>query len=103
MVTTKQSVVTGSWSEHVDGLETAVGRFTAERLLTNPCQVAFFEIAGDERLHVNVTHRHQTVAVRGWSGPGRLAGGFVHNRTFGNTRPSQVIREIRDMVLAERI
>ena len=103
MVTTKQSLLTSSWSKYVDGLETAVAEFTANQLLTNPCQVVFFEIAGDERLHVNVTHKHQTIAVRGWAGPGSVAGGFVHNRTFGNTRPSQAIREIRDMVLADRI
>ena len=101
-VTTKHRLLTSSWKADVARLETAIGRFTADRPLANDCQVVFFEVAGDGLLHVNVTHRHATMAVPGWAGPGRLPDGFVHNRRFGDTPPSQMIRHIRDMVFAER-
>jgi hypothetical protein len=71
--------------------------------LTNACRVVFFEIAGDAHLHVNVTHRHQTTAVRGWAGPAKLPEGFVHNRMFGETPSGQMLRHIREMVFAERM
>jgi hypothetical protein len=71
--------------------------------LTNDCQIALFEIARDAHLHVNVTHRYPTRRVRGWAGPARVPDGFVHNRTFGDTRPSRIIRHIRDVVFAARI
>ena len=103
MVTTKHKLLTDSWTSDVEALETAVGRFRADRTLPNDCEVVFFEIGGDGHLHVNVTHRHQTTAVTGWAGPASLREGFVHNRTFGDTPPRQILREIRDMVLAERI
>ena len=103
MVTTTRNLLTASWAAHVQALESAVARFTLDRPLPNDCEVAFFEIAGDRHLHVNVTHRYQTTAVRGWAGPARLPEGFVHNRRFSNARPSQVTRHIRDMVFADRI
>src|SRR5688572_8213537 len=102
MVTTTRKLLTDSWTADVEALETAVGRFTTDRSLTNDCQVVFFEI-GDGRLHVNVTHRYQTRAVRGWAGPASLREGFVHNRTFGDAPPGEMVRQIRDMVFAERI
>lgn len=102
-ITTKHMLLTGSWTSAVEALETAVGRFKADRPLTNDCQVVFFEIARDAQLHVNVTHRHQTMAVRGWAGPGSLPEGFVHNRRFADARPSRIIRHVRDMVFAARI
>jgi len=101
-VTTTHRNLTSSWTADVETMETAIGRFTAHGPLKNDCQVVFFEIAGDRQLHVNVTHQHQTVAVRGWSGPGKLSDGFVHNRRFGDTPPTQMIRHIRDMVFAAR-
>jgi len=70
--------------------------------LKNDCQVAFFEIVRDGDLHVNVTHRYQTQAVPGWAGPASLPAGFVHNRTFGDVSPGQMIRHIREMVFAPR-
>jgi hypothetical protein len=103
MVTTTRNLLTASWKTDVQALESAVGRFTLDRPLTNDCEVAFFEIASDRYLHVNVTHRYQTMAARGWAGPARLPEGFVHNRRFGDARPSQVTRHIRDMVFADRI
>jgi hypothetical protein len=102
-VTTQHELLTDSWTADVAALETAIGRFPAHRLLTNDCRVALFEIAGDARLHVNVTHRHQTMEVSGWAGPGSLPEGFVHNRTFGGTPPSRIAGHIREMVFAARI
>jgi hypothetical protein len=96
-------LLTGSWTADVEALEKAVGRFTADRPLTNDCRVVFFEIAGDRHLHVNATHRHPTMAVRGWAGPASVPEGFVHNRMFKDTPPSQMIRHVRDMVFAERM
>src|ERR1700694_3566416 len=101
-VTTSHKLLTSSWTSDVQALETAIGRFTADRPLTNDCQVVFFEIAGDGQLHVNVTHQHQTRAVRGWAGPAKLPDGFVHNRRFGDTPPKQMIRHIRNVVFALR-
>lgn len=102
MVTTTRHLLTNSRKADVQALESAVTRFTLERPLPNVCEVAFFEIAGDRHLHVNVTHRYRTTTAKGWAGPGRLPDGFVHNRRFGDARPSLVTRHIRDMVFADR-
>jgi len=102
-VTTKHKLLTSAWTADVETLENAIGRFAADRPLANDCHVVFFEIAGDGQLHVNVTHEHATIGVRGWAGPARLPDGFVHNRRFGDTATSQMIRHIRNMVFAERI
>jgi hypothetical protein len=103
MVTTTRNLLTASWTADVQSFESAVSRFTLDRPLPNDCEVAFFEIAGDGHLHVNVTHKYQTTAASGWAGPGQLPAGFVHNRRFGDTGPNHVIRQIRNMVFAERI
>ena len=103
MVTITRNLLTALWTADVQALESAVARFTLDRPLPIDCEVTFFEIAGDPQLHVNVTHRYQTIAVRGWAGPGRLPDGFVHNRRFGTARRSQVTRHIRDMVFADRM
>jgi hypothetical protein len=87
----------------VEKLESAIGRFKADPDVTNNCEVVFFEIAGDEYLHCNVTHRYATKSVAGWAGPGHVAGGFVHNRRFGDTPRTDIIRHIRDMVFAARV
>jgi hypothetical protein len=84
-------------------MEIAIGRFTVDRPLTNECQVMFFEMDHDAHLHVNVTHKHLTKAATGWAGPGAVADGFVHNRRFGDTQQSQIVRHIRDMVFADQI
>jgi hypothetical protein len=102
-ITTTRSLLTGSWTADVDALEIGIRRFTSGRPVTNECRVAVFEVAGDEDLHVNVTHRHQTEAAKGWSGPGVLPQGYVHNRTFGETPSKALIRNIRDMVFAARV
>jgi hypothetical protein len=101
-ITTRHALLTESWTARVEALETAIGHFKAKRPLTNDCQVVFFEIGRDRHLHVNVTHRYATRAVRGWAGPGNVPDGFVHNRRFSDTPPSRMIRHIRDMVLAAR-
>src|SRR4029453_10167096 len=102
-VTTKHMLLTGSWKTDVEASETAIGRFTADRPLTNDCQVVFFEIASDGHLHVNVTHKYQTMAVKGWAGPASLPGGFVTNRILRHPPPSRIVRPIRDMVFAARL
>jgi len=102
-ITTRHTLLTSAWTEDVQALETAIGRFKPDRPSTTDCQVVFFEIARDGHLHVNVTHRHATRAVRGWAGPASVAGGFVSNRLFGHVQPSAMIRHIRDMVFAARL
>jgi hypothetical protein len=100
VVTTRHTLRTSSWTADVETLETAIGRLTADRPLADDCQVVFFEIAGDHQLHVNVTHQRPALAVDGWAGPARVADGFVHNRRFGDTTPSRMIRDIRAMIFA---
>jgi hypothetical protein len=102
LITTRQALSTGSWTKDVETLESTIGRFDAEGSSTNDCEVAFFELDGDGRLHVNVTHRHRTQAVNGWAGPGSVPNGFVHNRTFGRAKRSEIIGHIRDMIFAAR-
>lgn len=102
-IRTTHKLLTGLWTADVQTVETAIGRFKADGALTNDCQVALFEIARDGHLHVNVTHKHPTRKVHGWAGPASLEEGFVHNRTFDDSPPSRIIRQIRDMVFASRI
>jgi hypothetical protein len=101
-ITATHKLLTRAWTADVEALETAIGRFEADRSLTNDSQVVCFEIARDAHLHVNVTHKYSTKAVKGWAGPGSVPAGFVHNRTFGDTQRGQMIRHIRDMVFAAR-
>jgi hypothetical protein len=102
-ITVRHTLLTASWTADVEALEAEIGRFEAERPLTNDSQIVFFEVARDRHLHVNVTHRYPTRRVSGWAGPASVSDGFVHNRTFGDMQPSGIIRHIRDMVFAERI
>lgn len=102
-ITTSHKLLTGSWTADVATLETAIRHFNADGPMENDCQVAFFEIVRDGDLHVNITHRYPTRTVHGWAGPASLRRGFVHNRTFGDTQSSQIIRHVRDMVFASRI
>jgi hypothetical protein len=87
----------------VERLESAIGRFKADPDVANNCEVAFFEMVGDEHLHCNVTHRHATKSVTGWAGPGHVPDGFVHNRRFGDEPHHEVVRHIRNMVFAARV
>jgi hypothetical protein len=101
-ISARHQLLTGSWTADVESLELAIGRFKAGSSGANTCEVVFFEIAGDEHLHCNVTHRHATKTVTGWAGPGRVRDGFVHNRRFGDMPRSDMVRRIRDMVFAVR-
>jgi hypothetical protein len=103
IITTTHQLLTQSWKVDVEALETAIGRFTSHRRVTNDCRIALFEVVGDGNLHVNVTHRHQTQGVRGWAGPAVLRQGFVHNRTFGDMPLNEIVRHIREMVFSARI
>ena len=87
----------------VERLESAIGLFKADPDVAINCEVAFFEMVGDEHLHCNVTHRYATKSVTGWAGPGHVRDGFVHNRRFGDAPHNEVVRHIRDMVFAARV
>ena len=102
-ISATHQLLSDSWTSDVENLERAIGRFEPDRNMANNCEVVFFEIAGDEQLHCNVTHRHATKTVSGWAGPGQVLDGFVHNRRFGHTSPNNMIRHIRDMVCAARV
>jgi hypothetical protein len=102
-ISTRHQLLSDSWTADVENLEWAIGRFETDRNVANNCEVVFFEIAGDEHLHCNVTHRHATKTVSGWAGPGHVPAGFVHNRRFGDTSQNDMIRRIRDMVFAARV
>ena len=99
-ITTNNTLQSGYWRCDVTALENALGEIIATRPLTDDCRVSFFEVAGDSDLHVNVTHRHATVAVKGWSGPAIMPDGFVHNRRFQDRQ--SILSHIRAMVFAER-
>jgi hypothetical protein len=99
----RRTLLTSSWTEEVDALETAVGRFRTDRPLANDCEIVFFEMVGDQRLHVNVTHSHPTRSIRGWAGPGKVLHGYVHNRRFGHARRRRIIRHVREIVLAPKL
>lgn len=99
----RRNLVTDAWTGTVNTLQAAVTRFKSDRDLRNECQVVFFEVGRDGPLHVNVTHRYLTSKARGWAGPGSVPAGFVHNRTFGEAEPGQMVRHIREMVYAPRV
>ena len=99
--TANHTIESGYWSDDVTALQRAIGKLTAQRPVTNDCRVSFFEVPGDSDLHVNVTHRHQTVGAKGWSGPASMPDGFVHNRRFQDRQA--ILTHIRAMVFAERI
>src|SRR4051812_7474110 len=103
-IRTTHTLLTDSWTADVQTVETALGRFPIDAATNNDCQVAFFEMARDGHLHVNVTHQHPTKNVPGWSGPATLPRGFVHNRTFNDEQSSgEILRHVRAMVLAASI
>jgi hypothetical protein len=89
-----------AWTTRVKALEAVIKGFRPDGFVTNSCEVVFFEIPGDELLHVNVTHRYATRVVSGWAGPGTIPDGFVHSRTFRDTPQSEIVQHIRDMVFA---
>jgi hypothetical protein len=102
-LTSTRRLLSASWAADVDAIETAMQRFATGHPLAGNCVVAFFEIAADEKLHVNVTHQHLTKEIRGWAGPASTADGFVTNRTFATIPTTQIARHVRDMVFAGRV
>jgi hypothetical protein len=102
-LTSTRKRLNAAWSAAVDSVEAAIWRFNDEHALASDCEVVFFEIAADEKLHVNVTHRRLTKEIRGWAGPADTPDGFVHNRIFGATPTPQLVRNIREMVFAGRV
>jgi hypothetical protein len=94
------TLITDAWAADVRTLETGIGAFKAPP--AHEYHVSLFEIEGDPYLHVNVTHKLQTRAVKGWTGPGVSAAGFIHNRRFESTPTAEILRSIRQMVFAAR-
>ena len=101
-IKTTHNLLTDSWTDDVHVVEEAIGRLGTGHAVTNDCQVALFEIVRDGDLHVNVTHKYATRTMPGWAGPAVSPSGFVHNRTFADTQPSDIIRHIRQMIFAVR-
>jgi hypothetical protein len=93
-------LLTDAWTADVKLLERGIGEFDVPP--AHEYHVSLFELEGDSMLHVNVTHRQETRSVKGWSGPGVSANGFIHNRRFESTPTGAILRSIREMVFAER-
>lgn len=103
-LTTTRKGLSAAWTADVTSIEASMRLFNGQHPLASDCDVVFFEIAGDETLHVNVTHRRVTKEIRGWAGPADTPKGFVHNRTFsGATSTPQLVRYVREMVFAGRV
>src|SRR5688572_4009680 len=94
------ALLTDDWKADVKALERGIGEFAVPP--SPEYHVSLFELEGDSKLHVNVTHRQETKQVKGWSGPGVSANGFIHNRRFESTPTVAILRSIREMVFAER-
>ena|SRR5436190_36919 len=94
------ALLTDIWTAQVKTLERGIAEFAVPP--APEYHVSLFELDGDSTLHVNVTHRQQTREVKGWSGPGVSSNGFVHNRRFDSTPTGTILRNIREMVFAER-
>jgi hypothetical protein len=99
-LTSTRKLLSDLWLGHVDSIEAALWRFYDRHPLASDCHVVFFEIAADEKLHVNVTHRRLTKAIGGWAGPAETPVGFVRNRTFAAAAAPQLVRHVREMVFA---
>ena len=99
----QHTLLTDAWTADVQGLEKGIASFGARAGHANTYHVSLFEMAGDPRLHVNVTHRHETARVMGWAGPGESAAGFIHNRRFESMPTETILRSIREMVFAPRV
>ena len=103
-ITANHALLTEAWTAEVKSLVMALGRIKLDarsaRSVSSNCRVTFFEVAGDQHLHVNVTHQSATETIKGWSGPGTTSDGTVHNRTFSRMPRYQVLRQIKDMIFA---
>lgn len=96
--TTNNTSVHGPWHTDVTRLQVAISQLTGHA--ASASVVSFFELPSDSQLHVNVSHVHQTVAVKGWAGPAILPDGFVYNRRFQDGQ--RILSHIRQMIFAER-
>jgi hypothetical protein len=94
------TLLTDAWAADVQTLEMGIREFAVPP--AHEYHVALFEMETDSQLHVNVTHREETKPVKGWSGPGVSASGFIHNRRFDSTPTAEILRSIRQMVFAAR-
>ena len=94
------TLLTDAWTADVKTLEEGVGKFAIPP--AHEYHVSLFELKDDSQLHVNVTHKEETRSVKGWSGPGVSANGFVHNRRFESAPIAEILRSIRQMVFAAR-
>ena len=99
-VNSHHTLLTDVWAASVQTLEKGIGEFAVPP--EHQYHVSLFEMASDAQLHVNVTHRHETKAVKGWSGPGVSANGFIRNRRFDLAPAAEILRSIREMVFSER-
>jgi hypothetical protein len=99
-LTSTRKLLSASWSAEVDAIERGMSVFENAHPLASDCAVVFFEIATDEMLHVNVTHRYRTEPVRGWAGPADTPQGFVNNRIFGAASKARIVHHVRQMVFA---
>jgi hypothetical protein len=102
-LTTTRNLLTAFWTAPVAAAEHAINERLRARPTRNSCDVAFFEMAGDVQLHVNVTHRRRTVTGRGWTGPGNTRAGFVHNRVFARGAAGRMAADVCRMVAAEAV
>lgn len=100
VITANHALLTTAWTTEVKALEGALARVKVDARVSSDCRVTFFEIAGDQDLHVNVTRRSATEGVAGWAGPGTTPDGSVYNRTFSRMPRYQVLRQIKDMIFA---
>jgi hypothetical protein len=99
-ITATHALLTGAWTVDVKVLEEALGRLKTDARRTDGCQVTFFEVAGDQHLHVNITHRSATAAVEGWAGPAETADGVLYNRMFSRMPRYQLLRQLKHMIFA---
>lgn len=97
-IDTRQALLTGAWTDDVKVLRAALGRATADDRICIDCAVTFFEVAGDEALHVTVAHRSSGSAPSGAAASATLAEGV--SRSFPRMPRYQVLRQIREMVFA---
>ena len=99
-ITANHALLTGAWTGDVKALEEAIGRLKMEPGVVSDCRVTFFEVAGDQHLHVNVTRRSATAGVEGWAGPAATADGVLYNRMFSRIPRYQLLRQLKQMIFA---
>ena len=94
------ALLTDAWTAEVQTLERGIDAFATPPV--SGYHVSLFEMAGDQHLHVNVTHTEETKRVKGWLGPGVSADGFIYSRRFESTEMPSILRSIRQIVFAAR-